>query len=151
MQVTNNGVSVTFNNPSPQQLEALLKVLNGDAPRTRKSKPEPTVSEDEDDNFGKKKLSKKDLDEDADEENQEDDEELEAAETDSEEDAEEDGLDWDTVKATVNAYGNKKPKAMQALLASFGFKGTAELKASKKKWEPVYRKIKAVMKAKNKD
>lgn len=104
----------------------------------KKSKPAKTVSEDEEEEFGTKGA----VDED---ELEDEDEDAEESDDDAEED--EDALPWETVKEAINKYGNKKPDEMKAILLSFNFKSTKELQQHKVKWEPVYRKVMAKLKA----
>jgi hypothetical protein len=102
----------------------------------KKGKPSKTVSDDEDEDFGTKGA----VDED---ELEEDD----ADESDDDAEEDEDALPWETVKEAINKYGNKSPDAMKAILLSFNFKSTKELQQHKVKWEPVYRKVMAKLKA----
>lgn len=101
----------------------------------KKSKPAKTVSEDEEEEFGTKGAVDEDELEDEDAEESDDDAE------------DEDALPWETVKEAINKYGNKKPDEMKAILLSFNFKSTKELQQHKVKWEPVYRKVMAKLKA----
>lgn len=75
-------------------------------------------------------------------------EEEEDTEEEESEEEEEETVSFTQVKKEIDRYGDKKPKAMKALLASFKINSTAELKTSKKKWAPVYKKIIATFKTK---
>lgn len=103
--------------------------------RGKKAKPEATVSEEEEEEFGTKGAL--------------DEEELEEEEESEEEESEEEesGLDWDELKAAINKYGEKKPEDMKAILLGFNMKSTKELEKHKNKWEPVYRKVMVKLKA----
>lgn len=145
-------ISVTVQNPTTAQWRVLATLLteggtertDGDEHeaseetpvRARRGRPAKTVSPDEDEDFGTSEISAKDLREEAEEEE----------ETDEDEDSEE--LDWATLKAAVNEYGEKNVDGMKAILASFNLKSTKELKNSENKWEPVYRKVMAKLKRK---
>jgi hypothetical protein len=129
--------------------------------RSRKSKPEATVDEEEDEDFGKKTLKKKDLDEDEDEADDadEEEEELEASDDDEdeaeEEDTDEDAgpeVDLKQLKAAVNKLGEKQPDVMRAILMGFKIKSPKDLQLTKneKHWDGVYRKVMAKIKASKK-
>lgn len=158
-------ITVTIPNPTAGQLAALTDILNAveqnetsteNASKVKRGRGRPakTVSEDEDEEFGTKPLGKKDLknDEDEDEEteaSESDEDEDESNDGNEEEDDEEEGLSFDTVKAAINKYGEKKPDDMKAILASFGFKGTKQLSEAKpSKWQAVYDKVQAKLKKK---
>ena len=77
MQQQENVLSVNILNPTPGVLSKLAELLRLDGAskkRSRKSEPEETVSDDEDESFGKKPLKAKDLDEDEDGEDADTDE-----------------------------------------------------------------------------
>lgn len=141
--------SLTLHNLTGMQVQNILNVLTEtgslDIPVSKKagkkSKPENTVSDEEDEDFGKKILSKKDLEEDS-----KDDADDSEDEEESEDD--EDALTFEEVKAALNKYGNKKPEEAKAILLGFNIKSTKELEKHKNKWEPVYRKIQAKLKKK---
>lgn len=134
-----NTITVTIPNPTPAQLAALSAILDPrqeatNPPvtgRTRKSKPLPTVDEEESEDFGTKEMTEEELDE----------------TEHSEEEEEEDGLTFDQVKAAINKYGEKNPDGMKAILLTFNVKTTKELSQHEKKWEPVYNKVMAKLKA----
>jgi len=155
-------ISVTIPNPTAAQLAIINSLLDSDtatlAKRTRKSAPEKTVSDDEDEDTGtgketlkSLKKSLKTLKDEAEDESEESDDD---AEEDEESDEGEDEDDVDTgdtitfaeVKAAIDRYGDRKPKDMAAVLAGFNVKSTRELKETPKKWEPVYRKVMAKIK-----
>lgn len=144
-----NAVTITLSNPSPEQLSALSALLNQDAPVTKRGRGRPakTVSFDEAENFGTKELSEEELGEI--EETEETEEGVEEEETE-EEAEEEETLSFDTVKEAINKFGNKKPDAMKNILTSFGVKNTKDLEKKKAKWQPVYAKVMAKLKAEKK-
>lgn len=112
--------------------------------KAAKQAPEKTISDEEDEDFGSEELEEEDLevadDEDTDEESEEDDEE-------SEDEEDEASLKFDEVKKAMNRFGESNPVAMKAILASFNIKNSKELEKHPKKWEPVYRKTMAKLKA----
>lgn len=101
--------------------------------------PEPTVSPDEERDFGETELSEEDLDVEVDEDTETEDES---------EDEDEETLDFAEVKQAINKWGKKNPKDMTAILLSFNVKTTPELQRQKSKWAPVYRKVMAKLKKK---
>jgi hypothetical protein len=115
---------ITIHNPTVGQLDAITKILGatqdtGSATtvRTRKTTaPTPTVSDDEDEDFGKAAMSKDDIEE-------------------------ENTVDWDDLKMAINTYGEVKPEAMKAILLSFNVKNTKELQTVPNKWGAVYAKV----------
>lgn len=151
-----NSITVTIPNPTSIQVAGIAAVLAGvgvpsietigttsdslsgitKAKRGVSKKPGKTVSPDEDEDFAKEALEAEDLEDDADEEEEE--------ESDEDED---EGLDFSEVKDAIDRYGAKNPDAMKAILSGFNLKGTKELKNTKGKWEPVYRKVMAKLKA----
>lgn len=133
---TSTTVSVT--NITPAQYEAITKLLQSTKGKT--DAPQDTVSEEEEETFGKKPLSKKDLKNSSEEEEQEEEE--------NEDDEDDEGLDFDTLKAAINKYGEKKPEQMRTILHSFNLKNTKELQQHSQKWEPVYRAVMAKLKKK---
>lgn len=153
-----NSITVTIPNPTPEQIQAIASILGtkvvggylttdtgktGEATLAglatsakkgaSKKAPAKTVSEDEDEDFGKEELDEEDLaDEDSDE--------------DEESDDEEDEISFEDVRVAVNQFGGKNPEGATAILTSFGFKSVKELKGHKNKWEPIYRKVMAQIK-----
>lgn len=157
MQHTNS-VTFTVNNPTQDQLAVILKAMKG----AKAGAPANTVSPDEDENFGKKPLTKKQLkekeeaeekeseedsEEDSEESETEEEEESEEESEDEEEDSEEPGLSFEEVKGTIGRLGAKHPTKAEAILKSFNLANLKELKAAPKKWEPVYKKVKAKLAA----
>jgi hypothetical protein len=148
-----NSATFTINNPTKEQLAVILKAMKA----SKMGAPENTVSEEEDENFGKKPLTKKQLkakaaqEEEAEEESEEESEEAEEEsdaeeEEESEEEAEDEeeaSLSFEEVKATIGRLGAKHPTKAEAILKSFNLANLKELKAAPKKWEPVYKKVKA--------
>lgn len=120
-----------------------------EAPKKR-GRPAKTVSPDEDEDFGKKPLKKKDLksdDEDESEEEDLDEEDEDESDDGDPEEEEDDSLSFDEVSDVINKYGGKDAKGMKEIYSGFNLKNTKELKANPKKWEPVYRKVMAKLKA----
>ncbi len=127
MSTTQNAITVTINNPSKWQIDAIENLLAGthvaqeDTPyavNKKAAKPAKTVSPDEDEEFGTSPLKEEDLEE-------------------------EDTLTFDKVLDVVNEYGSSYPKEMKAILAGFGLKSTKELKTAKNKWAAVFKKVSA--------
>lgn len=154
MQSTNS-VTFTVNNPTSDQLAVILKAMKG----AKVGVPANTVSEEEDENFGKKPLTKKQLkakeaeeeeseedSEEAEEESEDESEDEDGDEDDSEEE-EAEGLSFEEVKATIGELGAKYPAKAEAVLKSFGLANLKELKAAPKKWEAIYKKVKAKLAA----
>jgi hypothetical protein len=102
--------------------------------RAKKTEPEPTVSEEEDESFGIRTLSEEDLVE-------------EEIETDDEEHS---ALTFDTVKDALNEYGHKHPDEARAILLGVGVKSSKELERTPKKWDAVYAKVMAKLPKKGK-
>lgn len=136
-------------------LQAHLALFGAAAAPTRtrkKDEPEDTVDEEEDEDFGKKTMKKKDLEEDEDELEASDDAEDEEEETDEDDSEEGPTVDFKTLRAAVNKYGEKAPDQMRAILAGFKIKSPKELSAVKneKHWDGVYRKVMAKLKTSKK-
>lgn len=148
-----HSVTVTLNNPTQGQLLALNDILHAaDAANAEKpakvtkgkaGKPKASVSPDEEEDFGTKAVDEEELEEES-EDSDDAEEDEDAEESDEEED---DALTFDEVKAALNKYGNKNPDGAKAILLGFNIKTTAELQKHKTKWEPVYRKLMARIKA----
>jgi len=152
----NRAVTVTIPNPTAAQMIAIAELLEAGAqnetaaeeaskPAKKRGRPAKTVSDDEDEDFGKKELSEEDLDEDEGEESDEESDE-------DAEDDEEPSVTFAEVRGAINKYGEKHPDQMRAILLGFGLKGPKELSATKnqKHWEPIYRKVMAKLKASKK-
>ena len=154
MTQATNSITVTIPNPTTAQMNTIAGLLASmgeaaeTAPKKRASraKPAKTVSDEEDEDFGKKAMTSKDVE---DEDNADDEEE---SETESEEEDDEDGeeeepgVTFDEVKAAMNKYGEKFPDQMRAILLAHNLKSPKELKNHPKYWEPVYRKTMAKIK-----
>lgn len=114
-------VALTFNGLTASEAKTLLELVHG---KKMSKGPKKTTEE---------------------EEESEDEEESEEENEDEEESEEEDEpkVTFLQVKKLVDLHGEKQPKKMKALLAGFKLKSTAELKAAKKKWPAVMKKIKA--------
>lgn len=155
MNTNVNSITVTIPNPTPKVIAAIAAILNETTDTTvgmtsdtaslagitkarrgstKTTNPAKTVSPDEDEDFATEALDEEDLDVTDDED------------TDDETD-EDEGLDFATVKAAINKYGEKKPNDMKTILSGFNLKSTKELQAKKTKWEPVYRKVMVKLKA----
>lgn len=138
-------VTVTIANPTAGQMLALNDILGATvtpsavatAKAGKKTKPAKTVSDEEEESFGTEAVEEEELEEEETEESEESEEE-------------EDALSFDQVKEAINTYGNKKPEDMKAILLGFNMKSTKELEKHKTKWEPVYRKVMAKLKASKK-
>jgi hypothetical protein len=120
--------------------QEFIKNLLGEsvAEPKKRGRPAKTVSDDEEEDFGKKPLSKKDLSAD-DEEEESEEEETEESSDDEEEESDE--LTFGDITDAINEYGEKHVDEMKAILLSHNIKSTKELKLHPKKWEPVYRKV----------
>lgn len=153
-------MSVTFHDLTLSQVTQINSMLHTEAAKEtpaeetpapkKRGRPSKTVSPDEEEDFGKKPLKKKDLKSDDEDEEEEEDEENESESDDEEEDEDEeedDSLSFDEVSAAINKYGTKDAKGMKEIYSGFNLKNTKELKANPKKWEPVYRKVMAKLKA----
>lgn len=152
MTTVPSSISITIPNPTAGQLAAIADIMNAveqntvaseaaAKPKKTRSKPEKTVSEDEEEDFGKKEIEAEDLDDDGEDEEEE-------INSDGEEEDEAPPLSFDDVKAAINKYGEKKPDDMLAILHGFNIKSTKELQKHKSKWEPVYRKVMVKLKKK---
>lgn len=132
--------SLTIDNINAKQFEAITRLLNA---------PEPTVSPDEDENFGKSALTEEDL---ADEEPTTKKRRGKAAkataaksfadtedgdETEESEEAES-TLEFGEVKRVINAYGNQFPELMRGILQRAGVKSTKLLEEKPELWQEVY-------------
>lgn len=136
-----NSISVTIPNPTSAQVLALAEIMaateeTATPKRKRAAKPADTDTADDEE----------EVETAADTDEEESDEE-EESEEDDEEESDDEQLTFDDVTKALNKYGNKNPKGAKALLLSFGIKSTKELEKSEKKWEPVYRKLMAKIKA----
>jgi hypothetical protein len=144
MQSTNS-VTFTVTNPTKEQLAVILKALKG----AKNEMPLPTVSDEEDANFGRKPLTKKDLkakDEEEEAEEVESDDDHDEEETEEEEnDNDSEELTFDEVKTALTKLGGQHPAKAEAVLKSFGFPNLKELKIKPNKWEAVYKKTKGVL------
>lgn len=140
-------LNVTLTGVTPTQFEALTKLLSGETPSKKKTTPQKTVSDDEDEDFGTKPLKAKNLEEDY--ESEESDEDSEEDETEDEESS----ITFKDVRAAVNKYGEKHPDQMRAILLGFNMKSPKELSAkhNERHWEPLYRKVMAKIKAAKKN
>lgn len=140
-------MNLTLEGITPEQCAAVLKLIKDSD--SKKSKPPKTVSDDEDEDFGKKPLKAKDLEDDEDDVDTATDED-----SDDEEDADEDADDnpqvtFKELRAAVNKYGEKKPDQMRAILLGFNMKSPKELsaKGAERYWDAVYAKVNAKLKA----
>lgn len=136
---TTTSMSVILNNVSPEQFEAINKLLAVDteetAAKAKRAKPTNTVSEEEDEDFGTSAMDEDDL--------------TETEEDAVEEEEEPAGVTFAELKAAINKYGEKHPDQMRAILAGFNIKSPKELASTKneKYWQPVYEKVMAKLKA----
>lgn len=163
-----NSITVTIPNPTQKQIAALAEIIDTrylvdetttPAKKTKSRKaPAKTVSEDEDEDYGTEEMEEGDEDLEGDDEEEEVPLKKKATskkkaavveeEDEDEEEADEDGgLDWDEVRDAMNTYGEKNKAGMKAILAGVNVKTTKELMTHKNKWEPVYRKVMAKLKA----
>lgn len=138
-----NSISVTIPNPTPAQIEALTNILAGNAKKKapmgemaaaskrggNKTPLKTTVSAEEDEDFGTEALDEEDLDTD-----------------EVEEEEEEPAIKFSDLRKQINKLGNEDPKAMKTILASFNIKKAAEVEQHPKKYEAIFRKIKAKLK-----
>ena len=97
------------------------------------------MSDEEEEDFGKKPLKAKDLDE-----SEEEEDENGKEENDEEEEPE---LSFDEIRAAITKYGEKRPKGMQAILDQHGVKNVKALEKKEARWEAVYKSTMAAIKA----
>jgi hypothetical protein len=153
-------ITLTFGDLTAIHAKALLDAhvaQDATGKRGRKT-PEATTTEDKDEidvstlngkkrkpraKFSSGPESEEAEEEQSEEEETEEEEESEEEESEEEEEETDENVSFNDVKAAIDKYGEKKPKAMKTLLASFNLKSTIELKKAKKKWAPVLRKINA--------
>lgn len=133
--------SVTISDLTKEEAELLVaSTQKSPAKAKAKKNAEPpktdTSEEDEDE-------SEDEAEDDADESDDED----ESDDADEEEEDEEESVTWVELKKALNKFGNKKPKAADALLKSFKCADVKALEKNKKIWEQVYRKLQAKNKA----
>ena len=143
---TNTSITVTIPNPTAGQLAQITDLMNAaeqnstaqaasstpKKSRSTRKTPEPTVSPDEDENFGTSAIDEEELNDDD-------------APSDEEDEEETSGVTFDQVKTLLDRYGAKKPNAATALLKSFDINTTKELRSAPKKWEAVYRKLNSAL------
>lgn len=134
--------SLTIDNINAKQFEAITRLLNA---------PEPTVSPDEDENFGKNALTEEDL---ADGESPtrtkkrrgkavkaaaaKDFADTEDGDETQESEEAESTLEFGEVKRVINAYGNQFPELMRGILQRAGVKSTKLLEEKPELWQEVY-------------
>lgn len=149
---------ITFKNLSLETMKSLTATVSGLSEKSEKSneeetpspakkkrgRPAKTVSDEEDEDFGKKAMTEEDLEEE--ESNDDGDSDTDDSDSDGDDDSE-GGLTFDEVREAVNKYGAKNPEGMKLILNSFNLKSSKELQKHKGKWEAVYRKTMAKLKA----
>lgn len=156
--MSTQSITVTIPNPTKTQMTALAAILastsattanlgeialrakRGGSSKTSKS-PAKTVSPDEDEDYGNEALDEDDVMEAGSDDPADFDDEDEADEE------EEPGVSFADLKASITKYGEKSPKDMKAIYAGFNVKTIQELKTKPAKWEAVYSKVQAKLKA----